>query len=107
MKVKGLPLKYWVNLEIDTNKVRETIESIMDHGDSVLLEEIGFTPRAKKVIELAKNEAQGMKHHYVGIEHLLLGIVREGEGIAAGVLERRGVTLERIRTETIKVLEKQ
>ena len=68
-------------------------------------EEIAFTPRAKKVIELAKDEAQSMKHHFVGIEHLLLGIVREGEGIAAGVLERRGATMESVRTETIKVLD--
>ena len=56
------------------------------------------------MIELAKDEAQSMKHHYVGLEHLLLGLVREGEGIAAEVLERMGVTMERVRAETIKVL---
>ena len=101
---KGVAAEVLGNLEIDTNEIRETIEAIIDKGDRILLDEIGFTPRSKKVIELAKDEAQSMKHHYVGIEHLLLGIVREGEGIAAGVLEQMGVTMERVRTETIKVL---
>ncbi len=68
---------------------------------------MGFTPRAKKVIELTKDEARRMKHHYVGIEHLLLGLIREGNGIAAGVLESLGVTLERVRLETFKVLNQQ
>jgi ATP-dependent Clp protease ATP-binding subunit ClpA len=103
---KGVAAEVLGNLEIDTNEVRETIEAIIDKGDRILLDEIGFTPRSKKVIELAKDEAQSMKHHYVGIEHLLLGIVREGEGIAAGVLERMGVTMEKVRTETIKILDK-
>ena len=102
---KGVTTEVLGNLEINTNEVRETIDGIIDSGDRFSSEEIAFTPRAKKVIELAKDEAQSMKHHYVGIEHLLLGIVREGEGIAAGVLERRGATLERVRTETIKVLD--
>ena len=101
---KGVAVEVLGNLEIDTNEIRETIEAIIDKGDRILLDEIGFTPRSKKVIEHAKDEAQSMKHHYVGIEHLLLGIVREGEGIAAGVLEQMGVTMERVRTETIKVL---
>jgi ATP-dependent Clp protease ATP-binding subunit ClpA len=102
---KGVASEVLDNLEIDTNEVRETIEGIIDSGDRMLSDEIAFTPRAKKVIELAKDEAQSMKHHYVGIEHLLLGLVREGEGIAAGVLERRGATMERVRTETMKVLD--
>ena len=103
---KGVTAEVLGNLEINTNEVRETIEGIIDSGDRFSSEEIAFTPRAKKVIELAKVEAQSMKHHYLGIEHLLLGIVREGEGIAAGVLERRGATMEKVRTETIKVLDK-
>ncbi|HZC79985.1 MAG TPA: Clp protease N-terminal domain-containing protein, partial [Ktedonobacterales bacterium] len=61
-------------------------------------------PRSKKVLELAVDEAQRMNHHYIGTEHLLLGLVREGEGIAAGVLENLGVNLERVRTQTIEVL---
>ena len=103
---KGVTTEVFDNLEINTNEVRETIEGIIDSGDRFSSEEIAFTPRAKKVIELAKDEAQSMKYHFVGVEHLLLGIVREGEGIAAGVLERRGATLGRVRTETIKVLDK-
>ena len=59
--------------------------------------EIGLTPRAKKVIELAVDEARRLNHHYIGTEHLLLGLVREGEGIAAGVLESLGVSLEKVR----------
>jgi len=102
---KGVTTEVLNNLEINTNEVRETIEGIIDSGDRFSSEEIAFTPRAKKAIELAKDEAQSMKHHYVGIEHLLLAIVAEVEGIAAGVLERRGATLERVRTETMKVLD--
>ena len=104
---KGVAAEVLSNLEIDTNEVHETIEGIIDSGDHIPSDEIAFTPRAKKAIELAKDEAQSMKHHYVGLEHLLLGIVREGEGIAAGVLERMGVTMEKVRTETIKMLDKQ
>ena len=102
---KGVTSEVLDNLEIDTNEVRETIEGIIDSGDHISSDDIAFTPRATKTIELAKVEAQSMKHHYVGIEHLLLGIVHESEGIAAGVLERRGATLDRVRTETIKVLD--
>ena len=68
------------------------------------LGEIGLTPRAKKVIELAVDEARRLGHHYIGTEHLLLGLVREGEGIAAGVLESLGVNLERVRAETTRIL---
>ena len=66
--------------------------------------EIGLTPRAKKVIELAVDEARRLNHHYIGTEHLLLGLVREGEGIAAGVLESLGVSLEKVRQQVIQVL---
>ena len=69
-----------------------------------MLGEIGLTPRAKKVIELAVDEARRLNHHYIGTEHLLLGLVREGEGIAAGVLESLGVNLEMVRTQTIQIL---
>jgi ATP-dependent Clp protease ATP-binding subunit ClpA len=63
-----------------------------------------FTERARKVLSLAQEEAQRFQHNYIGTEHLLLGLVREGEGIAAGVLESLGVNLERVRTNTILVL---
>ena len=70
----------------------------------MVMGEIGLTPRAKKVIELAVDEARRLNHHYIGTEHLLLGLVREGEGIAAGVLESLGVNLEKVRAQVIQVL---
>jgi ClpA/ClpB-like protein len=66
-----------------------------------------FTERARKVLSLAQEEAQRLQHNYIGTEHLLLGLVREGEGIAAGVLESLGVNLEKVRTQTIQVLHEQ
>jgi ATP-dependent Clp protease ATP-binding subunit ClpA len=102
---KGVAIEVLRILEIDTNELRETIEGIIDTGDRNPLDEMGFTPPAKKVIELAKEEAQSMKHHYVGIEHLLLSLVSEGEGIAAGVLQRGGATLEKVRAEIAKLLD--
>ena len=89
------------------NRVREGVEAIIGRGDRIVLGEIGLTPRAKKVIELAVDEARRLKHHYIGTEHLLLGLVREGEGIAAGVLESMGVNLEKVRIATIKVLDQE
>ncbi|MGE5335788.1 MAG: Clp protease N-terminal domain-containing protein, partial [Nitrososphaerota archaeon] len=70
---------------------------VMERGDRIVIGEIRLTPRAKKVIELAVDEARRLNHHYLGTEHLLLGLVREGEGIAAGVLESLGVNLDRAR----------
>ena len=84
--------------------MRSAVEFIIGRGDRIVLGEIGLTPRAKKVIELAVDEARRLNHHYIGTEHLLLGLVREGEGIAAGVLESLGVNLEKVRTQTIQVL---
>ncbi|MDY6912060.1 MAG: ATP-dependent Clp protease ATP-binding subunit, partial [Chloroflexota bacterium] len=66
--------------------------------------EVGLTPRAKKVIELAVDEARHLNHNYIGTEHLLLGLLREGEGVAAGVLESLGVSLEKARTEVTRFL---
>jgi ATP-dependent Clp protease ATP-binding subunit ClpC len=104
---EGIAAKVFSNLGVELYKVREQVEFNIGRGDRIVLGEIGLTPRAKKVIELAVDEARRLNHHYIGTEHLLLGLVREGEGIAAGVLEQMGVTLERVRTETIKVLDKQ
>jgi len=95
------------NLGVELNRVREGVEAIIGRGDRIVLGEIGLTPRAKKVIELAVDEARRLKHHYIGTEHLLLGLVREGEGIAAGVLESMGVNLEKVRMATIKVLDQE
>ncbi len=100
----GVAAKVLSNLNVELNKVRSAVEFIIGRGDRIVLGEIGLTPRAKKVIELAVDEARRLNHHYIGTEHLLLGLVREGEGIAAGVLESLGVNLEKVRSETIKIL---
>ena len=102
---EGVAAKVLTNLGIQLNDVRRAVEYIIGRGDRVAPGDIGLTPRAKKVIELAVDEAKLMKHQYIGTEHLLLGLVREGEGIAAGVLEGMGVKLEQVRTETLKVLQ--
>ncbi len=101
---EGVAAKVLNNLGVELNKVRSAVEFIIGRGDRIVLGDIGLTPRAKKVIELAVDEARRLNHHYIGTEHLLLGLVREGEGIAAGVLESLGVNLDKVRAETIKVL---
>jgi ATP-dependent Clp protease ATP-binding subunit ClpA len=84
-------------LGVSLDDARAAVLHIIGHGDRIVAGEIGLTPRAKKVIELAVDEARRMGHHYIGTEHLLLGLLREGEGIAAGVLASLGVDLERAR----------
>src|SRR5207248_712923 len=87
--------------------VRKTLQGkhTTGRGDRVILGgEVGLTPRAKKVIELSVDEARRLDHHPVGTEHLLLGLIREGEGIAAGVLESQGVKLDQARRETVRVI---
>src|ERR671938_536781 len=101
---EGVAAKVLSNLGVELNRVRSAVEFIIGRGDRMIVGEIGLTPRAKKVIELAVDEARRLGHHYIGTEHLLLGLVREGEGIAAGVLESLGVNLEKVRTQTIQVL---
>ncbi len=101
---EGVAAKVLANLGVELNRVRSAVEFIIGRGDRMIVGEIGLTPRAKKVIELAVDEARRLGHHYIGTEHLLLGLVREGEGIAAGVLESLGVNLEKVRTQTIQVL---
>ena len=101
---EGVAAQVLSTLGVELNKVRSAVEFIIGRGDRIVLGEIGLTPRAKKVIELAVDEARRLNHHYIGTEHLLLGLVREGEGIAAGVLESLGVNLEKVRTTTIQIL---
>ena len=100
----GVAAEVLRSLGVELDKVRSQVEFIIGRGDRMILGEIGLTPRSKKVIELAVDEARRLGHHYIGTEHLLLGLVREGEGVAAGVLENMGVNLERVRTQTVKVL---
>ncbi len=100
----GVAARVLNNLGIELHKVRSAVEFIIGRGDRMVMGEIGLTPRAKRVIELAVDEARRLNHHYIGTEHLLLGLVREGEGIAAGVLESLGVSLEKVRAQVIEVL---
>src|SRR6266704_1753146 len=101
---EGVAAKVLNNLGVDLNKVRSTVEFIIGRGDRIVPGEIGLTPRAKKVIELAVDEARRLNHHYIGTEHLLLGLLREGSGIGAGVLEDLGVSLNRARHEVMQAL---
>ena len=102
---EGVAAQVLANLGVDLRRVRNEIEKIVGPGDNVmLLGEIPFTPRAKKVLELAVEEAQNMGHNYVGTEHLLLGLIREEEGVAARVLENLGVRLDVVREEVISLL---
>src|SRR6266705_1617611 len=102
---EGVAAKVLSNLGVELQTVRNAVEFIIGRGDRIVLGEIGLTPRAKKVIELAIDEARRMNHHYIGTEHLLLGLIREGEGVAAGVLESLGIKLEQARKETLKMLD--
>src|SRR2546428_8362085 len=101
---EGVAAKVLSNLGVELNKVRSAVEEIIGRGDRIVLGEIGLTPRAKKVIELALDEARRLNHDYIGTEHLLLGLLREGEGIGAGVLESFGLSLQEVRAKTIQVL---
>ncbi len=101
---EGVAAKVLANMGVELSKVRSAVEFIIGRGDRMVMGEIGLTPRAKKVIELAVDEARRLNHHYIGTEHILLGLVREGEGIAAGVLESLGVSLDKVRAQVIHLL---
>src|SRR5258706_1078036 len=96
---EGVAAQVLNNMGVEVNQVRSAVEAIIGRGDRIVHGEVGFTPRAKKVIELAVDEARRLNHRFIGTEHLLLGLIREGEGIGAGVLESLGVRLDQARTE--------
>src|SRR5918996_4618324 len=97
-ETEGVAARVLSGLGVDLSKVRSAVEFIIGRGEKPTQGEIGLTPRAKKVVELAVDEARRMNHTYIGTEHLLIGLLREGEGVAAGVLESQGVTLEKVRS---------
>ena len=101
---EGVAAKVLANLGVGLNKVRASVEFIIGRGEKAGAGETGLTPRARRVIELAIDEARYLGHNYIGTEHLLLGLLREGEGIASGVLDSFGITLERARAEVTRVL---
>jgi ATP-dependent Clp protease ATP-binding subunit ClpC len=101
---EGVAARVLTNLGIGLGKVRSAVEFIIGRGEKPGTGETGLTPRAKKVIELAIDEARQMGHNYIGTEHLLLGLLREGEGVASSVLDSFGITLERARAEVAHIL---
>jgi len=101
---EGVAAKVLSNLGVALDNVRSAVEFIIGRGERAVSGEIGLTPRAKRVIELAVDEARRLNHNYIGTEHLLLGLLREGEGVAASVLESLGVSLEKVRAETVRTL---
>jgi len=93
------------NLGIDLRQVRQEVEKAVGRGGgSLFLGQIPFTPRAKKVLELAVTEARDLGHNYIGTEHLLLGLIREGEGVAAQILNSLGADLDKVREEVVDLL---
>ena len=92
------------SLGISLEAVRAQVEEIIAQGPSAPTGHIPFTPRAKKVLELSLREALGLGHNYVGTEHILLGLIREGDGVAAQVLVKLGADLARVRQQVVQVL---
>ncbi len=101
---EGVASKVLESLNISPDRVRTEIESSIGRGERAPYEEVAFTQRAKKVLELALDEARRLGHNYIGTEHLLLGLIREGEGVAARVLEAMGADLERVRAQVVYLL---
>src|ERR1700730_4346254 len=101
---EGVAAKVLNNLGIEVGTVRQTIESVLGRNAPVIIHDIIPTSRVKKVIEISFEESRRESHDYVGTEHLLLGLVIEGEGIAAHVLKDLGATLERVRSEIDRLL---
>src|SRR6266516_4086287 len=102
----GVAQRVLLSFQADREGIRRAVESKLKPGESAIAErqDLPYTSSAKKVLELAMNEANELNHRYVGTEHLLLGLLREEKGIAAQVLTEAGVTLERARAETLRIL---
>ena len=100
----GIASKTLKSMGVNIKEAREEVEKIIGRGCGFVAVEIPFTPRAKKVLELSWDEARQLGHSYIGTEHLLLGLIREGEGVAAKVLENLGVDLNKCRSNVIKML---
>jgi ATP-dependent Clp protease ATP-binding subunit ClpA len=101
---RGVAASALQSLGISLEAVRQQVEGIIGRGQQAPSGHITFTPRAKKVLELSLREAQQLGHDYIGTEHILLGLIREGEGVAAQVLVRLGADLNRVRRQVIQLL---
>ncbi|ACA98155.1 MULTISPECIES: ATP-dependent Clp protease ATP-binding subunit [Cyanophyceae] len=100
----GVAAKVLRSMGVNLKDARIEVEKIIGRGSGFVAVEIPFTPRAKRVLELSLEEARQLGHNYIGTEHLLLGLIREGEGVAARVLENLGVDLSKVRTQVIRML---
>ena len=100
----GVAAKTLKSMGVNLKDARAEVEKIIGRGTGFVAVEIPFTPRAKRVLELSWDEARQLGHNYIGTEHLLLGLIRESEGVAARVLENLGVDLNKIRSNVVKIL---
>lgn len=100
----GVAAKVLKSMGVTLKDARVEVEKVIGRGSGFVAVEIPFTPRAKRVLELSLEEARQLGHNYIGTEHLLLGLIREGEGVAARVLENLGVDLAKVRTQVIHML---
>ena len=101
---EGVAAKALEAMDINLNAVREQVQEIIGEGSHAPSGHIPFTPRAKKVLELSLREALQLGHNYIGTEHILLGLIREGEGVAAQVLTKLGADLGTVRQQVIQLL---
>ena len=101
---EGVAAQALTTMSVSLEAVRQQVEEIIGQGQAAPAGHIPFTPRAKKVLELSLREALQLGHNYIGTEHILLGLVREGEGVAAQVLQKLGADLNRVRQTVIRLL---
>ncbi|NQT67499.1 MAG: ATP-dependent Clp protease ATP-binding subunit [Actinobacteria bacterium] len=104
---EGIAARVFYELNITFEDIRSAVKEVVTEGTSESYEHIPFTPRAKKVLELSLREALQMGHNYIGTEHILLGLLREGEGVAARVLNSMGTTLDNVKEKVKELLSKQ
>ena len=100
----GVAVRVLREMGVDPRQIRERVERTVGRGQRTIYGKLSLTPRTKRVIELAVDEARRLGHHYIGTEHLLLGLVREGEGVAVDVLKGLGVSLDKVRSQTARVM---
>jgi ATP-dependent Clp protease ATP-binding subunit ClpC len=103
----GIGAKALESLGISLDAVRQQVEEIIGRGQHAPYAHIPFTPRAKKALEMSLRESLQLKHGYIGTEHILLGLIREGDGVAAQVLVKQGADLNRARQQVIQLLSSQ
>jgi ATP-dependent Clp protease ATP-binding subunit ClpC len=101
---EGVAAKALKNLNLDLKKVRNQVETMIGVGPFVIQGPIGYTPRAKKVMELSMEESRRLGHNYVGTEHILLGLLREGEGVAAQVMNNVGISVDKVQAEVLGLI---